>query len=372
MVETATFKTNPAEFLRFHSLLTKGKKGYMPFYFPLMREGKDPWEKISWKNNRKTPQEAMHFMSRGYNIGVAAKPEDPLVIIDVDDISQVPEIKPTLQTISRKRIGRHNYFFAKDETAKKNIAADTAGEVRSCWQYVVAPGSFVPCSDEEIKRMPESEKANAGKYSLFKEFPVSEITYDEFPAVYKQADMSRRTIDARVAVKKITPKQKNRKYGKTSALWDLSISDVSGVFDTNGKRVPMPSEIHGSETGKNCSVSQGLLHCWRHEVTHNAFSFLCVAAGLMPCEEAGKPHQGMFFGADATDGETVFQVWKYAKERVIIPKDDPIPKSALLYFADLCGVGKKEKKNNDRELSELEYRITLMMLNKAGVDHGRQ
>jgi hypothetical protein len=122
--------TNPEEFKRFHILLVRGApKGYMPFYFPLEQNGKDPRKNISWKNNRKTFGEAYYLMKKGFNIGIAATSNDPLVIVDVDDLEQVPKIKPTLQVTSRKRIGQHNYYFSPDGSAKKNIATKDAGEV---------------------------------------------------------------------------------------------------------------------------------------------------------------------------------------------------------------------------------------------------
>lgn len=362
MEAATTINTRPDELFKFYKLLTKDKPTYKPFLFPLQREGKDPWERVSWKNNRKTLNECLMLMKKGYNIGIAAKKDDPLVIIDVDDMAQVPEIKPTLQCISRKRIGRHNYYFAADETAKKNIAADTAGEIRTCWQYVVAPGSYVPCNEEIISKMPEDEKSNAGHYSIYKENAVNLITYEEFPEVYKEADMKRRAIDACAAVRKIVPKQQAKPGA--SKLWELNIYDVAGVCETGGKRIPMPSEIHGSDTGKNCSVSRGLLHCWRHEVAHNAFSYLCVLAGVATCEESGIPHGGRFYGVDSTDGETVFAVWKYAKERGLIPQNDKIPHSALLWYAkSKCVTSKKE----NEKLNDLEYEIVKELLKKEGL-----
>lgn len=366
--------TNPEEFKRFHFGLIRGAPaGYMPFYFPLEIQGKDPRENVSWKNNRKTFREAYYLMRQGFNIGIAATSKDPLVIVDIDDLSQVPEIKPTLQTTSRKRIGLHNYFFSFDGTAKKNIAAKDAGEVRAIWQYVVAPGSFVPCSPEEIDRIPENEKVNAGKYTLNNELPVTEITFEELPEVYK----ARYTEIIHDEVEAVT-KRIERKFTKKpetgvhkSALWDLDISDVSGVSDTQGRRVPMPSEIHGSQSGHNCSVSKGLLHCWRHDNFHNAFSYLAMLAGVMSCERAGRPHGGNYFGADPQDGETVFKVWNYAKERGYIPQSDPIPQRALTYYAIERGLCKKENLTDDGRLPPIIYQIALIVAKQEGLNFGR-
>ena len=364
--------TDPAEFWKFHKIITAGSD-YQPFYFPLEREGKEPRAGVRWKNNRKTFNEAYYLMKRGFNIGIAGTDKDPLCIVDIDDMEQVPSIKPTLQVTSRKRIGRHNYFFAVDGTAKMNIATKDAGEVRAIGWYVLVPGSYVPCSEEEINRMPESEKPYAGKYTLNNELPVSEITFEELPDVYKVRYSEMRKDEVSAAIRSINKKPFTGKNstGKRSALWDLDITDVSGVRDTQGKRVPMPPEIHGSETGKNCSVSEGLLHCWRHNVCHNAFSYLCMLAGIASCERAGMPHGGRSFGVDAQDGETVFKAWMYAKEHGMIPKDDPIPRKALFYYAISRGCCKKEELIDGDRLPTLGYTLARLVAKQEGIDLGR-
>ena len=366
--------TDPEEFKSFHIRLIRGApKGYMPFYFPLEMNGKDPRENISWKNNRKTFGEAYYLMTKGYNIGIAATDKDPLVIVDIDDLEQVPEIKPTLQTTSRKRIGLHNYFFSSDGSAKKNIAAKDAGEVRAVWQYVVSPGSYVPCSEEEIERIPEEERKNAGKYTLNNDLPVSEITFEELPDVYKAryTEIINDEVDQVIKHLERKPVGQLQNGKHKSALWDLDISDVSGVSDTGGRRVPMPSVIHGSDTGKNCSVSKGLLHCWRHGVSHNPFSYMAMLAGVMSCERAGIQHGGSYFGADAQDGQTVFEVWTYAKDHGYIPQNDPIPSRALTYYAIDRWICKKEDLTKDGRLPPIVYRIALIDAKQEGLNFGR-
>lgn len=365
--------TNPVEFLKFHRLITRDTN-FNPFYFILEIEGKEPKAGVSWKNNRKTFGEAYYLMKKGFNIGIAATSNDPLVIVDIDDLEQVPEIKPTLQTTSRKRIGLHNYFFSSDGSAKKNIAAKDAGEVRANWQYVVAPGSFVPCSQEEIDRIPENEKVNAGKYTLNNELPVSEITFEELPDVYKVRYTEIIHDEVEAVTTGIERKFTGRKFNgiHKSALWDLDITDVSGVRDTQGKRVPMPPEIHGSQSGHNCSISKGLLHCWRHNTYHNSFSYLAMLAGVMSCERAGRPHGGHYFGADPQDGETVFKVWEYAKSQRLIPQDDPIPQRALTYYAIERRLCKKEDLTKDGRLPPIIYQIALLVAKQEGFNFGRK
>jgi phage/plasmid-associated DNA primase len=348
-------KTKPEEFRKFHELLTKENPDYQPFYFQLAKNGKEPVAGVSWKKKRLTFPEAYGLMKRGYNIGLAATSKDILCIVDVDNLDAVEYIKPTLVIQSRKRIGRHNFFFTYDEcpydneknelkadalyvnTAKFNIPTDNDGEVRAIWQYVVVAGSYVPCSEEEINRIPEEDRINAGKYTIFAENEVSTITYSELPGIFLRVQEERRaedtgkilrTVDKVQREKNENPDQKNQ-----SALWKLDIHDVTGKMNDPAKRFPMFPEIHGSENGSNASVSKDLLHCWRHEVAHNAFSYLAVVSGVSSCMIAGCPHGGSGYGVDSQDPETVFKVWKYAKDNGYIPKDDPMPSKAWVYVA---------------------------------------
>jgi putative DNA primase/helicase len=367
-------KTDPVQLLKFHKIVINCTN-YQPFYFPLEKNGKEPTRGISWKNNRKTFSEAYYLMRRGFNIGICATGHDCLCIVDIDDLTQVPSIKPTLQVTSRKRIGLHNYFFAKDGTAKKNITTGDAGEVRAIWQYVLAPGSYVTCSEEEISRMPENEKQYAGRYTLNNELPINEITFEELPDVYKlrHAEMKHDEIEAAIrdVNRKVKSPTKNQNSKYRSAIWDLDITNVSGMRDTASKRVPMPSDIHGSDSGHNCSVSDGLLHCWRHETAHNAFSYMAMLVGIRSCERAGRPHGGRSFGVDFQDGYTILEVWKYAKNAGIIPENDPIPPAALSHYAIQKGICKKQDLIDGYRLPDIAYRLALLVSKREGLNFGR-
>lgn len=364
--------TNPEEFKLFNNLLiADAPEGFQPFYFPLERNGKEPRKGISWKKNRKTFRESHYLMKNGFNIGIAGTDNDKLCIVDIDDLIQVPDIKESLQVTSRKRIGRHNYFFAPDCTAKKNIPTKDAGEVRSVWQYVLVPGSYVPCSEDEINQMPYEEKQFAGHYTLNNNAKVVGITFDELPEVYKLRYEEMRQDEIKMVIREVNKKEATYKNIKhKSALWDLDISDVSGVGDTRGRKVPMPDIVHGSDTGHNCSVSNGLLHCWRHYTTQNAFSYLAILAGVASCERAGRPHGGRSYGVDFQDGYTVYDAWEYAKRAGFIPDDDPIPHSALIYYALKNKICKKTDLI-DGKLSDTLYQITLLMSKREGLNFGR-
>lgn len=332
--------TNPDEFIKFHRLLTANNPEYEPFYFPLERNGKDPVGGISWKKNRRTYEQAVEALRNGYNIGIAGTDNDRLVIVDVDDIEVVGDIKPTLINQSRKRIGRHGFYFTDDEiakdifdnSAKQNIATEDAGEVRSNWQYVVAAGSYVPCAPEEIERIPLADRNRAGMYTVMIEHTVNTITYEELPDAYRICLQGKREAQIAANNRKEKKKKPTHDHNNKSALWDLDISDVIGKSDNPSFRFPSP--FHGSKTYKDTSINHGLLHCWRHNVSHNALTALATLSGYSTCSEAGIGHNaGGCSAIDFTDGETVYTIWKYAKEHGIIPDNDPIPAKALAHYA---------------------------------------
>jgi putative DNA primase/helicase len=325
-------KTNHEEFLKFHSLLMRDAPfGYYPFYLVLEQNDKNPLPDTCWSKKSKTVDEATLFLKFGYNIGIAAMPNDKLVIIDVDDPDQVQQVKPTLRAISSKQIGHHNYFFAEDSSAKVNIPTEDAGEVRASGQYVVAPGSFVTRSKEDIDRMPEDRKRFAGQYLLANENQVSEITFAEFPEVYKK----QRAKDAKQEEEKAIKKEQRVKKivrEKKSAMWDLTVYDVLGIKDSH-RNFPIPVQFHGSDTGKNASISKGLLHCWRHANFHTGLTALAVLAGVASCNEAGYRHGKHSSAVDFTDTKTQYELWIYAYKHGLLPSGDPIPQKALQHYA---------------------------------------
>lgn len=334
--------TNPEEFRRFHELLTvDAPAGYEPYYFPLERNGKDPIRGMSWKQNRKSFQEAHEMMQRGFNIGIAATSDDPLVIVDIDDLDQVASYKPTLVNQSRKRLGRHCFYFTEDQlgknifdnSAKQNIATEDAGEVRANWQYVVAAGSYVPVAPEELIRIPEDDRPNAGKYSVMIEHSVQSITYDELPEPYRVCLENKRACDISNAIKKEKkPVSQDKDAKHKSALWDLTIYDVTGKRNNMSRRYPSP--FHGSDTYKDTCVSFDLMHCWRHECSHTALTYMAVECGLSTCSGAGYGHHGSGSSdVDTRDPKTVYTLWIHAKNRGYILDSDPMPRLAMVYYA---------------------------------------
>jgi putative DNA primase/helicase len=299
-------------------------------------QGKGSW-KAPWA--RLTIAQAMIRLSLGGNIGIAARATDPLTITDRDD-PNVPEIKKeTLTTVSRKRIGGHWFGFAGDSKIKCNIPTENQGEHRSKDQYVVAAGSYVPLTQEQINSLPDSEKAFAGKYTVLKRIKPAILILEDLPDIFLQAKEKVCKIEQEST--EVKDKPKFNEFCKTTNLFKLKITDI---VRNHSPRFAHP--LHGSDTGTNFSVSDDgcIASCWRHEVTLNAAQYLAVKSGKFDCSELGKPHKG---SSKKMSDKAIFWAWHEAKLEGLLPSNDPIPYSAIRYIVvehNLCPSDLMQKK----------------------------
>lgn len=350
----------PDEFRRFAELLTKdAPDSYDPWFFRCESGSKGPALKFgSWKDEeaRLTVAEAVRWMKQGGNVGIAGRPNDRLINVDIDDEDETTpdDLKQTLIARSRSRTGSHAWYFESDHGEEiPNIPTDDKGEVRTTWQYVVAPGSYVPIDDES--NLPPGEQADAGYYTVERETAVASLRYEELPEVFQQANKSTDEIeimDGGVASTSKGGGNIDDDYDLSatvserdgSALFDIDATDVvrKEVGSTNpGDR--WSGIFHGSATGENMSVSgEGLLHCWRHSVAHNGLQAIATLSDYSAsCEEIGSPHKRSNAGASCLqneEGAHIWHAWKYAKRNGYIPDDDPVPYSALKHLCRTRGL----------------------------------
>jgi putative DNA primase/helicase len=323
-------KPRLSEFLFFTDLLVKGAPvGYTPHLFKCKKGGKEPVEGISWKSPlaRLTVEEALNWMAEGGNIGIAGTADDPLVLVD-DDTGKM-KIKATLKSRSRSRKGGHGYYFSKPPKIP-NIATENDGEVRSQWQYVIVPGSYV---ETDSLTVPESDRENAGYYTVENARPPAWITFDELPQVFRD----QYNKDQSVPPKPPATFNPQIATGRHSALFDVNPRDIAAREGRPTEpRKRWPAIWHDSKTGANMSLStNGLLHCWRHNRSFNGLQALTVLSGYMGCSEAGTPHRGAGGSSQVIgDNGAIFHAWLYAKNHSYIPEDDPIPVKALNYIAE--------------------------------------
>ena len=340
----------PDEFIEFAQLLTENAPDdYEPWLFRVEAGSKAPDLTYgSWKEERArmTVEEAVRWMESGGNVGIAGRPDGPLVNVDIDDEDEttIDDLKPTLIARSRSRTGVHGWYFEAPGADIPNIPTDNAGEVRANWQYVVAPGSYVETDPEDV---PDGEEDHAGYYTIARADPVSSLRLPELPAVFReQTEQDTEQVEVDIS-EDISQPDSGENDDRQSALFDIEAADVvrkEGGNATTGDR--WTALFHGSETGKNMSLSdEGLLHCWRHEVAHNGLQALVVLSDYRGgCQAVGAGHKRSGAGGSCLsneDGAHIWHAWQYAKRNGYLPDDDPVPYSALLHLCrerELCAV----------------------------------
>jgi len=318
---------------------------------PLQNKNKVPIKGVEFNAEPLTPDEAIEWMKKGGNIAVTGMPDDNWVNIDVDDERAIPidSWKPTLTARSSKRWGYHLFYVCNNRKTKSgwkkeisNIDVPDIGEARTEKKYVLAPGSYARPSGQKLENVPENEYQNIGDYTIEKDLPIAEITYDELHTLYKEAHEKQEETLVK-ARRSLGFKSTKFRPGIDSQLYNLTAKDVmewvakqqpetykdsvtttdEGLTFTD--RFPHPT--HGSKQppGKgNCGFLKNdeLMYCFRDHTTHNAITILAMLSGAETCEELGSPQMG--YAMQITD-EQVDKAWEWAKEQGFIPTDDPMP-----------------------------------------------
>lgn len=367
------------QFQKFYAwLLSSGPRGYIPYIIPIRPNDKTPdgkliykraptngccgagWKHIklqqnkcrticpkcgksrgSWKQSyaRLSNIEAIAHIKNGGNLAVAGRVNDPLSLIDIDCYKFYNQMPKTLTTISRKRCGGHGFVFNKSTDKIPNINTENYGEIRSQDQYVLIPGSYVPTSKEEVKKELDEGHINIIHYEKTIKSPYLgfyTINLETSPIYIDFNDLPQFFIDEFEKQKntqpKVNPFNPNLiSSGIKTKLFNLKLSDIIGTYGLNC-RVSHP--LHDSDTSANwCLDDSGELgHCWRHNVSLNAFQFLVVKSNYMSCVEAGSGHCGTNPSRVIGDGGALFHAWKEAKKMGLLDDKDPIPMKALKYY----------------------------------------
>lgn len=318
--------TNPSEFKIFIELLTKeAPEGYKPHLIALEESGKDPVKGFSWEKTGLTIQQAIDRLKTGKNIGIAALTKDRLIIVDRDDL-EIKRTKKTLTCTSRKRIGEHDFYFRPSNEGIPNIPTEHQGEVRANNQYVVAPGSYVPCEIEETNIIPKDDRENQGKYTIKDRRTPTQIQIEELPQVFLDQYFKAKAQEEnkKISTGDFTP------HPHLSPLYKLTFKDIipNIIYDTR-----MPHPLHGSDTGKNFIANQTLGHCWRHNVSLTVPQYLAVKYKILTCVEAGNSHTHGGSGPSklTKDEDLIKKVWEGTTKEGYVKRDDKPPSKNINY-----------------------------------------
>lgn len=164
--------TAPDQFEQFIKLLP-----HTPILIPIIKNGKKPEVQAgeSWKDPKYhlTVEQAIIRLSEGKNVGVVAN--DWLVIMDLDNPEKFRLNIKTL-TVETRNGKLHMYFQnagdVENAVGKNSLAK--CGEARAEWQYVLAPGSFVPCDEGKCK-------SGNGLYHIIDPSPLAILKRSDLP-----------------------------------------------------------------------------------------------------------------------------------------------------------------------------------------------
>ena len=149
--------------------------------------------------------------------------------------------------------------------------------------------------------------------------------------------------------------------GEQSALWELTITDVTGLHV--GDRTNNPLGHHGDSENYFTVVEDDEEFAYDHKykTAYNALTYLLCEEGT---RNANRP------GGSLTD-EDVWIAWRHAKESGYISSDDKCPSAALRHIALKHGICASEDIEDGWKLPHGAYKKTLEIIDEEyDVEHG--
>lgn len=368
------------EFERFiEVLMGEAPEGYEPYLLVLNKNSKAPKSGESWSEGGPiTVEKAKQWMEHGFNIGIAGRHGDELVMLDLDEPDEwgPSDIPDTLIAKSRSRTGYHAYAWADEQQLRvENMSDGRGGGVRSAWQYAVAPGSYVPVDDSEVPD--DANPDDVGYYSVEKSESVASVTLDDLSDEMRPewAVKSHDTVKVSRGESDVDPDVSN-------PLFELTTTEVVEALggDASGERFGHDDLLDGypghskpSSTGANMSVKWDMLHCWRCGVTHSGFQVLVMYGDngygqfeefdgfSTVCEAVGCAHglpPGESDSVVVENNEALWCAFHGAKELDLLDESDPIPARAVRGFMKRRGI----KGWDDDVLSDRAWNFALSMI----------
>ena len=148
----------------------------------------------------------------------------------------------------------------------------------------------------------------------------------------------------------------------TSALWDLDITDVTGMSVGDRENNPLGHYGDSEDYFKVYEDRNGkIAYDFKSKTAYNAITYLLCEADVRSAERPG---------GSLTD-EDVWKAWKYAKEYGYISSDDKCPSAALRHIAVSHGVCDAGDIVDGWRLPRDAYEATLDVIDEEyGIEHG--
>ena len=168
-------KTKPHEFVKF---LKRIPQELDVAFIPVKPESKEPDVSIPIKGNldkvKLTSNDALRRLQQGKNVGIYAFPQG-LCFVDIDrpDLADLSEF-PESFAVKTRNGGLQIYYLNPgiERNYILKINGQKIGELRANWQYVLAPGSYVPPDDEAFD-------GATGIYEVVKDVEIRPLDFEE-------------------------------------------------------------------------------------------------------------------------------------------------------------------------------------------------
>jgi hypothetical protein len=218
-------------------------------------------------------------LRRGGNYGVmTGEASGHLTVIDGDSpevcAAVLASLPPTftVKTGREGGEGRHFYYWCEDldkpiRLECEGVANGKSGDVKFTGGQVIGPGSVHP---------------SGGRYEVFQDLPVAEITAEQL-RVALQDFLPSPEVDTAEDIKR----QHALDGGDLDQLRVEKVIPLAGLT-RHGIRYQGPCPWHGSETGNNFSIDtdKNVWHCFRHNSGGGPMAAIAIQEGLMDCGDS--------------------------------------------------------------------------------------
>lgn len=238
--------------------------------------GKAPIEK-GWQNKsiKFDNFQLKNHLENGGNYGVLCGGEKNLLVVDLDDIKNMEEIREKLpKTFTIKTgSGKYHLYFYSNNLKKYKILDEemnTIADVQGEGTQVIAPNSIHPTTKEAYKILEDRE--------------INFIDYEELKKILIPYHKENKTNNSNLTqtIKKAENRQiKKEEYSLADKIVSkLDVSDVLSDLSIDTSKNPTDCPFHSSKGGKCFSYTDEKWNCFHCGESGNIFSLIQKAKNL--------------------------------------------------------------------------------------------